>query len=102
MAASDNDDLLQILNAHGQQFLNSFSLSSPSSSKKRKCADSPSRPAKVAKLQSPESDEEEEWTGIQLDESESEEHSESGQCLWHPLLQCRETFGGSRIRAGGR
>ncbi|KAJ7368211.1 hypothetical protein DFH08DRAFT_796221 [Mycena albidolilacea] len=71
MSASDNDDLLQILNAHGQDFLNSFSL--PTSSKKRKSAASPSRPAKVAKLQSPEEDDEEEWTGIHVSESEEDE-----------------------------
>ncbi|KAF8211197.1 hypothetical protein K438DRAFT_1568530 [Mycena galopus ATCC 62051] len=72
MSAS-NDDLLQILNAHGQDFLNSFSLPASTSSKKRKSADNPSRAAKVAKLQPPESDEEDEWTGIQVDESESGE-----------------------------
>ncbi|KAJ7904431.1 hypothetical protein B0H14DRAFT_3079307 [Mycena olivaceomarginata] len=71
MSASDNNDLLQILNAHGQDFLNSFSL--PTSSKKRKSAASPSRPAKVAKLQSPEEDDEEEWTGIHVSESEEDE-----------------------------
>ncbi|KAJ7937133.1 hypothetical protein B0H13DRAFT_1944365 [Mycena leptocephala] len=87
MAASDNDDLLQILNAHGQQFLNSFSLSSPS----------PSRPAKVAKLQSPESDEEEEWTGIQLDESESEEHSESGHPSSLSSMAQKKAFMSSKV-----
>ncbi|KAF7355220.1 hypothetical protein MSAN_01437800 [Mycena sanguinolenta] len=78
MSASSNDDLLQILNAHGQEFLSSFSLPAPTSSKKRKSTESSSRPTKVAKLESPpESDEEEEWTGIQVDESESEEASGS-------------------------
>ncbi|KAF7352863.1 hypothetical protein MVEN_01253300 [Mycena venus] len=79
MPASDNDDLLQILNAHGQEFLNSFSFPAPSSSKKRKSEASSSRPAKVAKLQPPESDEEEEeeWTGIQVDQSEDEEETGS-------------------------
>ncbi|KAJ7047454.1 hypothetical protein C8F04DRAFT_1172054 [Mycena alexandri] len=77
MSASSDNDLLQILNAHGQQFLTSFSLPNPSSGKKRKSADSSSRPSKVPKLQPPEpEDDEEEWTGIQLEQSESEEDVE--------------------------
>ncbi|KAJ7781330.1 hypothetical protein B0H16DRAFT_1299412 [Mycena metata] len=76
MSAS-SDDLLQILNAHGQQFLSSFSVPTPSSSKKRKSADTSSRPSKVPKLQPPEpEDDEEEWTGIQVEQSESEEDIE--------------------------
>ncbi|KAJ6539262.1 hypothetical protein B0H19DRAFT_1178082 [Mycena capillaripes] len=77
MAASDHDDLLQILNAHGQQFLSSFSLPTSPSDKKRKRTVSPPRATKVAKLSSPESDEEEEWIGIQAEESESEEDPEN-------------------------
>ncbi|KAJ7507714.1 hypothetical protein B0H11DRAFT_1968289 [Mycena galericulata] len=72
MSASD-DDLLRILNAHGQQFLSSFALPLPSSPKKRKRDDIPSRAAKVPKLQPVELDDDwEEWTGIQLDQSENE------------------------------
>jgi hypothetical protein len=98
MSASDNNDLLQILNAHGQDFLNSFSL--PTSSKKRKSAESPSRPAKVAKLQSPKEDDEEEWTGIHVSESEEdEEDTGSGWCKQHTFPQQPEI---SRIRTGGR
>lgn len=82
MAASDNDHLLQILNAHGQQFLSSFSLPTSVSDKKRKRADSPSRAAKLVKLSSPESDEEEEWAGIQVEGSESDEDPENGEYMW--------------------
>ncbi|KAJ7276289.1 hypothetical protein B0H12DRAFT_1065912 [Mycena haematopus] len=78
MSAS-NDDLLQILNAHGQNFLDSFSLPTPTSSKKRKSAESSSRPAKVPKLEPPESDEEDEWTGIEVDETEEATGSEFEQ-----------------------
>ncbi|KAJ7499003.1 hypothetical protein FB451DRAFT_1117853 [Mycena latifolia] len=81
MSTSD-DDLLQILNAHGQQFLNSFSFPAPSSSKKRKCIDNPARTAKIPKLQTPELDSDddlEEWTGIQVDQSESGEEDDFDQ-----------------------
>ncbi|KAJ7179910.1 hypothetical protein C8R43DRAFT_870438 [Mycena crocata] len=72
--SDSNDDLLQILNAHGQQFLDSFSLPVASSSKKRKCAEGPSRAAKVLKIQPAELDDEiEEWTGIQAEQSDSDE-----------------------------
>jgi hypothetical protein len=62
MSASDNH-LLQILNAHGQQFLDSFSLPAASAPKKRKHAGGPSRPAKIQKLQPAESELEEEESG---------------------------------------
>ncbi|KAJ6509899.1 hypothetical protein C8R47DRAFT_1299568 [Mycena vitilis] len=73
-ASANNDHLLEILNAHGQQFLSSFSQ--PSASKKRKSVDGPSRPAKIAKREPSESDEEE-WTGIQQDSSEFEQDTEN-------------------------
>ncbi|KAJ7179241.1 hypothetical protein C8R46DRAFT_1159887 [Mycena filopes] len=77
MAASDGD-LLQILNAHGQSFLSSFSLPA-SSGIKRKGPDSSSRPLKVHKLQPSEPEDDEEWTGIQAEQSESEEEMENGR-----------------------
>ncbi|KAJ6599148.1 hypothetical protein DFH09DRAFT_1356256 [Mycena vulgaris] len=84
MSASDDEDsLLRILNAHGQQFLDSFSLPAPPSSKKRKRADYPSRPAKIPKLQPPEldaaDDDLEEWAGIQVEKSDSGEENDFEQ-----------------------
>ncbi|KAJ7095299.1 hypothetical protein B0H15DRAFT_104581 [Mycena belliarum] len=79
---SSNDDLLQILNAHGQQFLDSFSLPAPSSSIKRKRGDNSSRPAKIPKYEAPELDDdesEEEWGGIQMQQSGSEENDDFEQ-----------------------
>ncbi|KAJ7700000.1 hypothetical protein B0H17DRAFT_273864 [Mycena rosella] len=76
MSTSD-DDLLQILNAHGQQFLGSFSLPTPTT-KKRKRADNSSRSAKIPKLQTPELDEEE-WTGIQVEQSDFGEENDFEQ-----------------------
>ncbi|KAK7061649.1 hypothetical protein R3P38DRAFT_2830727 [Favolaschia claudopus] len=77
---SSDQHLLQILNAHGQDFLNSFALPASALGTKRKSTEGSSRPAKVPKLQ-PESDddeEEEEWTGIQAESSESGDESEPG------------------------
>ncbi|KAJ7228746.1 hypothetical protein GGX14DRAFT_487396, partial [Mycena pura] len=82
MSASDHNDLLHILNAHGQEFLKSFSRPTASSSSKRKCSDASPRPAKVPKHQpaaGAEDDSEEEWTGILVKHSESDENTGSGQ-----------------------
>ncbi|KAJ7744526.1 hypothetical protein DFH07DRAFT_978443 [Mycena maculata] len=72
-------ELLQILNAHGQQFLNSFSLPT-TPSQKRKSEDSPSRAGKIPKLQAADPEDElEEWAGIQVDQSDSGEETENGR-----------------------
>ncbi|KAJ6614329.1 hypothetical protein B0H10DRAFT_2045736 [Mycena sp. CBHHK59/15] len=61
--AHSNDDLLQILHAHGQQFLSSFSLPAPSSGQKRKLDE--------------DSDDSEEWAGIQTEEYGSDGDTEN-------------------------
>nr|GAT54055.1 predicted protein [Mycena chlorophos] len=68
---SPNDHLLEILNAHGQEFLASFGL--PTTAPKRK-ADEPSpRPTKLQKTGSAGTEEEEEWGGIQASDDEDDE-----------------------------
>jgi hypothetical protein len=80
---SSDEDLLQILQQHGQQFLSSFSLPVASSSQKRKRANSPPRVQKLPKVQTDEIDDSydsDEWTGIVATVSNSEESSEEGKC----------------------
>lgn len=60
--SEDNEDLLALLNAHGQQFLSSFA-SPNATSKKRKAAPTATAPSpKRARSESRELDEE--WTGF--------------------------------------
>ncbi|KAF7331983.1 hypothetical protein MKEN_00078600 [Mycena kentingensis (nom. inval.)] len=68
---SDQDRLLEILNAHGQDFLASFSLSST----KRKAPQQSPRPTKLQKLDVAE-DDEEEWAGIEEEGSSEFEHED--------------------------
>lgn len=66
---SDIEDLLAILNAHGQSFIQSFDIPTPGPSNKRKHVEE----------EAPES-EEDEWTGITPEgEDEDEENSEVGE-----------------------
>ncbi|KZV65689.1 hypothetical protein PENSPDRAFT_586468 [Peniophora sp. CONT] len=74
----DNEDLLALLNAHGQQFLSSFS--SPGSTSKKRMGTSTAGRApslKRARLDSDDSDEGE-WTGFGGNASSEEEYGESG------------------------
>ncbi|KAK0191003.1 hypothetical protein F5146DRAFT_1046710 [Armillaria mellea] len=65
---SDHEDLLELLNAHGQDFLKSFtSLSSKESSKKRK---------RLLQFEPEDSDKYEEWTGICGQSDKSEESTD--------------------------
>ncbi|KAI0269164.1 hypothetical protein BC834DRAFT_841781 [Gloeopeniophorella convolvens] len=85
--------LLDILNAHGQQFLHSFGLPEPSGRKKRHAQEDSNagrRPAKLVKLDPDESDEEdeedwadsaEEWTGIGRDISTEDGSEENGAAI---------------------
>lgn len=75
----DQDNLLDLLQAHGQQFLSSFSIpvASGSGKKRKRTAKSPI-PNKVQKL---DSEEEEEWTGIKeedLNSNDSQSENEEG------------------------
>jgi len=64
---SDDEGLLNLLEAHGQQFLQSFELSGMVKSTKRKAgaATSENTSPKRARLAHEESSSEEEWDGIQ-------------------------------------
>lgn len=70
MSAEDNARLLAILEAHGQEFVNSFSLPAQVLGSKRKFDDiSPTSPVEEEETS------EEEWGGIQID-SEPEDDAE--------------------------
>lgn len=76
----DRDELLKILESHGQQFLDSFATSS---TKKRKQEDLPTRPGKTKsqKLENRDDSDFEAWDGfVAEDESDSpdSEQEESG------------------------
>ncbi|KAG5644062.1 hypothetical protein DXG03_009152 [Asterophora parasitica] len=68
-------NLLDILQAHGQQFLNSFALpeSGPNKRKRAETAPSPRKSPKIV----PENDSEEEWGGIAEDAEHDNESSRS-------------------------
>jgi hypothetical protein len=70
---SDQDELLKLLETHGEQFLQSFHLPTSRTSAKRKMSKSaaPSSP-KRSKLSGEVYTSDEEWTGIQIDVSGSQ------------------------------
>jgi hypothetical protein len=70
---SDQDELLKLLEAHGEQFLQSFHLPISGASAKRKMSKSatPSSP-KRPKLSENVYTSDEEWTGIRIDVSDSQ------------------------------
>jgi len=81
--ADDHQQLLQILEAHGQQFLNSFGHSPEPSSSKRKLEESDDSPAS--------DEEDEEWYGFGIgnvgsDDSEDEGSLDSFRGALHCLM----------------
>ncbi|TFK43616.1 hypothetical protein BDQ12DRAFT_187417 [Crucibulum laeve] len=76
---AEQDDLLSILNFHGQQFLQSFSLpSAEPSCNKRKRANESLASRKSPKLEQEDEGEDDEWGGITSEENGSENVSEQG------------------------
>lgn len=75
---TDQDELLEILQAHGQQFLGSFSppaVSSISLKKRKRNVDAKPESRKITKVE-PEEEEYEEWGGIIEETSGSEQEGE--------------------------
>lgn len=80
MADHDRDELLKILESHGQQFLSSFEVSSPEG-KKRKSKGSDDRQVKRQKSDQDE-EEFEDWNGFTADAASELPSNESGS-LFH-------------------
>ncbi|EKM80361.1 hypothetical protein AGABI1DRAFT_128034 [Agaricus bisporus var. burnettii JB137-S8] len=73
---SDQDKLLQVLEAHGEQFLQSFGLpTSGTSAKRKKNKSAPSSAHKRPKLSEDSYSSDEEWTGIQMEVTDFQEKS---------------------------
>ncbi|KXN83704.1 hypothetical protein AN958_00845 [Leucoagaricus sp. SymC.cos] len=97
---SDDNELLSILEAHGQQFLQSFNLPASIRTTKHKATDSNDKqsPLKRVRLSGDESSSEEEWGGIKIQENAfSEEGSDSEIDLEDP--ECDQDDDG--FTAGG-
>jgi hypothetical protein len=79
MSDDDKDDhanLLSILHSHGQEFMKSFSLPTPNTSKKRKGTDEHHRRNKIPKTEA--EDDVEEWFGFEVQDGEDGHDCEHG------------------------
>jgi hypothetical protein len=80
MSAQDETTrLLKILEGHGQSFLDSFSTVDHKEKKRKSWSDKSTSPEKKRKVEEPSSDEQEEWSGINLNTLEFGEEEDCGQ-----------------------